>query len=164
MMLCFPGLLATFTDGTAIRQGFPSPPGWSAQDRSGLDWLPDAESEAALSRELKSGRVDAAHSAAALLASTGSERKLYLVPRVQGDGQWRIGRSDDCEITLDDLTVSTHHATLSWLEGSWHIADEKSRNGLILNGSVCEEAMIAAGDRFRLGRVDLLFRPLADSD
>ena len=148
------------TDGTAIRQGFPTPPGWSAADRAGLDWLEDAESEQILTEELKSGKYEVESASAALLVTIGERRKLYLVPKGAQPAQWSLGRSPASDITVDDLTVSTHHASLLLSEGSWSIRDEDSRNGIVVNGILREESVLEAGDKLRLGRVDILFRPL----
>lgn len=46
----------------------------------------------------------------------------------------RIGREAPCEVTLDEDTISRHHATISF-DGAHHLlTDEHSANGTFLNG------------------------------
>ena len=70
----------------------------------------------------------------------------------------RIGRAEDNDIVLDDLSVSRHHAELRNIDGRYEIVDLGSRNGTFLNGSpiayrapVTEEDIIGVGQAtFRL--------------
>src|SRR5436305_15312133 len=45
----------------------------------------------------------------------------------------RIGRSPDCEIFLDDVTVSRNHAVLVEENGKFHVEDQGSLNGTFVN-------------------------------
>ncbi len=45
-----------------------------------------------------------------------------------------IGRSPDCDIVLPHITVSKHHARISWNNNAWILEDTGSTNGVILNG------------------------------
>ena len=45
-----------------------------------------------------------------------------------------IGRHPDCEIQLDDASVSRYHAKITLDNGHFYIQDLNSRNGTVLNG------------------------------
>ena len=47
----------------------------------------------------------------------------------------RIGRSPECEIFLDDVTVSRNHAVLHERDGEFYVEDEGSLNGTLVNRS-----------------------------
>jgi pSer/pThr/pTyr-binding forkhead associated (FHA) protein len=74
-----------------------------------------------------------------------------------------IGRSPSVEVSLADETVSVVHARL-WKEGGrWWLEDLDSRNGTLLNEiPLAKKSVLCAGDRIRIGRIRLEFRP-ADS-
>jgi RNA polymerase subunit RPABC4/transcription elongation factor Spt4 len=69
-----------------------------------------------------------------------------------------LGRSPDCQVTIEDPLVSRRHATIS-LEGAHPtISDLGSRNGVRLNGELISgRAVLRNNDRVRLGTQDLVF-------
>ncbi len=68
-----------------------------------------------------------------------------------------IGRSPDCEIFLDDVTVSRQHALLVERDGQFYIQDEGSLNGTFLNRSRIESAQVDDGDEIQIGKYRLTF-------
>jgi pSer/pThr/pTyr-binding forkhead associated (FHA) protein len=68
-----------------------------------------------------------------------------------------IGRSPDCDIFLDDVTVSRRHAILVEREGSFQIEDEGSLNGTFLNRRRIESAPLTDGDELQIGKYRLTF-------
>ncbi len=46
-----------------------------------------------------------------------------------------IGRHPDCEVQIDENSVSRKHASISYADGHWFIEDLNSRNGTVVNGS-----------------------------
>ena len=69
----------------------------------------------------------------------------------------RIGRSPDCEIFLDDVTVSRRHAVLELREGSFFIEDLGSLNGTFLNRRRIESGELGDGDELQIGKYRLTF-------
>src|SRR5262252_5665913 len=67
------------------------------------------------------------------------------------DAPFRIGRSDSCEVTINNDFVSRVHAEVVFEKGTWHIRDLNSSNGLYLDGRRVEEAVISGPLRIRLG-------------
>jgi pSer/pThr/pTyr-binding forkhead associated (FHA) protein len=68
-----------------------------------------------------------------------------------------IGRSPECEIFLDDVTVSRQHALLLEKDGEFSIQDEGSLNGTFLNRRRIESAQVEDGDEIQIGKYRLTF-------
>lgn len=69
----------------------------------------------------------------------------------------QIGRSPDCEIFLDDVTVSRRHAVLTQRDGQFFIEDQGSLNGTFLNRRRIESAQLEDGDELQIGKYRLTF-------
>jgi hypothetical protein len=73
----------------------------------------------------------------------------------------RLGRSSECQITLEDPLVSRVHAELTVSDSGVIVRDLGSRNGVRVNGELIEgEAALKHDDRLRLGSLDLVFLAL----
>ncbi len=68
-----------------------------------------------------------------------------------------LGRSSQCEIAIDDPTVSAIHARIDWLDGRHVLINENSTNGIHLNGSRVERVELEPGIRFTIGTRDFEF-------
>ena len=68
-----------------------------------------------------------------------------------------IGRSPDCEIFLDDVTVSRKHAVLTHRDGKFVVEDLGSLNGTFLNRHRIESAELNDGDELQIGKYRLMF-------
>ena len=68
-----------------------------------------------------------------------------------------IGRSPDCGIFLDDVTVSRKHAVLSQKDGVFTIEDQGSLNGTFVNRKRVESAHVEDGDELQIGKYRLTF-------
>ncbi len=68
-----------------------------------------------------------------------------------------IGRSPDCDVFLDDVTVSRRHATLVHDGSRFQLRDEGSLNGTFLNRHRIESAELADGDEVQIGKYRLTF-------
>ena len=68
-----------------------------------------------------------------------------------------IGRLPECDVTLDDTSVSRRHAKVERRGDTWMIVDLNSTNGVKINGSRTDESDLVDGDRLQLGNVQLLF-------
>jgi pSer/pThr/pTyr-binding forkhead associated (FHA) protein len=71
--------------------------------------------------------------------------------------QTSIGRSPDCGIFLDDVTVSRKHAVLTNKEGTFTIEDQGSLNGTFVNRKRVENAELEDGDELQIGKYRLTF-------
>ena len=68
-----------------------------------------------------------------------------------------VGRSPECEIFLDDVTVSRKHAVLLQRDGAYVIEDEGSLNGTFVNRRRVESAELEDGDELQIGKYRLTF-------
>ncbi len=68
-----------------------------------------------------------------------------------------IGRSPDCGIFLDDVTVSRKHAVLVERDGGFFIEDQGSLNGTFVNRKRVESAQLEDGDELQIGKYRLTF-------
>ena len=68
-----------------------------------------------------------------------------------------IGRSPDCEIFLDDVTVSRKHAVIAKNGDDFRIEDEGSLNGTFVNKKRVEAADLENGDELQIGKYRLTY-------
>jgi FHA domain-containing protein/zinc ribbon protein len=69
----------------------------------------------------------------------------------------RIGRSPDCEIFLDDVTVSRNHAVLIERDGKFFVEDQGSLNGTFVNRHRIESSPLEEGDELQVGKYRMTF-------
>jgi pSer/pThr/pTyr-binding forkhead associated (FHA) protein len=74
------------------------------------------------------------------------------------EGSVLIGRRPDCDIRLDDETVSGHHAVVTvapsaYMEGllDVHVEDQGSTNGTTVNGKSIKRHMLKHGEVVKIG-------------
>ncbi len=68
-----------------------------------------------------------------------------------------LGRDTICDITLDDESVSAHHAKLSFHHGQWWLEDLESTNGTRLNlDKLTTATVVTSGDEIKCGHAQLI--------
>lgn len=84
-------------------------------------------------------------------------RLRYLHHDVElAEGEFAVGRSATCQLSLDDPLVSRRHAVFHVTESHVTIEDLGSRNGVIVNGARVEGTTdLAVGDRVLIGSQEL---------
>ena len=68
-----------------------------------------------------------------------------------------IGRRPDCDVFLDDVTVSRDHAVLINRGDQWFLDDCGSLNGTYVNRSRIESQLLEEGDEVQIGKYKLTF-------
>jgi pSer/pThr/pTyr-binding forkhead associated (FHA) protein len=68
-----------------------------------------------------------------------------------------IGRRPDCDIFLDDVTVSRDHAILVRRAGDYYLDDCGSLNGTYVNRSRIESHHLTDGDELQVGKYKLAY-------
>jgi len=69
----------------------------------------------------------------------------------------RIGRSPECEVFLDDVTVSRNHALLLERNGRFVVEDQGSLNGTFVNRRRIDSEVLENGDELQIGKYRLTF-------
>src|SRR3978361_2583555 len=70
---------------------------------------------------------------------------------------FNIGREHDCEVRIDDAHVSRKHVNVSFGNGRWRFRDQRSGNGVLVDGvrvdsgSIDSELTITLGTDGALG-------------
>jgi FHA domain len=64
----------------------------------------------------------------------------------------RVGRSLGAEIRFDDATVSRRHAVIAIDDAGVRVMDDRSLNGIRVNGRQVESSPLADGDEVLVGR------------
>lgn len=72
-------------------------------------------------------------------------------------GDFVIGRSTDCQLSLDDPLVSRRHAVLRVRTDGVTIGDLGSRNGVYINGvKIAGETSLNDGDKITIGSQEII--------
>lgn len=80
-------------------------------------------------------------------------------------GTFAIGRSADCQLSLDDPLVSRRHALLHVRDNEVLLEDAGSRNGVQVNGVRIEQrTRLGDGDVITIGAQEMTISVIADSD
>jgi hypothetical protein len=87
-------------------------------------------------------------------------RLRYLTNDVElFPGEFVIGRSEECQLSIDDAMISRRHVLLRVTASDVTLVDLGSRNGVTLNGTrVREDTPLRDGDRILIGKHELVLR------
>jgi hypothetical protein len=92
---------------------------------------------------------------ALVVRSGGGRAGEHFIPQAE---RTTVGRSPDCDIFLDDVTVSRKHAVLVEQDGDFLIEDLGSLNGTFVNRKRIESATrLESGDEVQIGKYRLSF-------
>ena len=72
-------------------------------------------------------------------------------------GSTTIGRGSDNTITVQDQSVSRHHAKVTLQGETWIVEDVKSANGIVIDGKRVDKFTLKSNDTFKLGDVEFSF-------
>jgi adenylate cyclase len=75
------------------------------------------------------------------------------------EGRLLVGRAPECDIVIEDDSVSRKHATLAVEGGAVEVEDHGSRNGTMVNGQPVQRARLTAGDTVVFGVVTAAVEP-----
>lgn len=95
---------------------------------------------------------------ASLLFGDGGSRGTFPISKTAV----RIGRGSDNDLSLNNDSVSRHHAEiLCKRDGSFAITDLDSGNGVYVNGQEITQTALQSGDKVEIGEVTFTFMPSA---
>jgi FHA domain-containing protein/zinc ribbon protein len=142
--------------------GYQNPESSNYCSRCGALLSKEAGSETTLTFDVE----DAGEEGESLLESLGIKGPALVVRSGGGmagqsfqpaDGQTLIGRSPECDVFLDDVTVSRRHAELSREGEMFTIRDLGSLNGTYVNRKRIESVMLENDDEVQIGKYRLTF-------
>lgn len=112
--------------------------------------VPDVEAVEAVPRPRQ-----AAEAQARLVISRGPDagRELTL-----DQATTSFGRHRDCDVVLEDVTVSRYHADILHEGGRYVLVDDGSLNGTYLNRKPIDRAELSDGDEIWIGKARFVFR------
>jgi DNA-directed RNA polymerase subunit RPC12/RpoP len=85
----------------------------------------------------------------------GGGERARIAPLVE---EWtRIGRSPSAQIRFNDPTVSRRHALVHSEASGARVLDDRSLNGVLVNGDRVEASELQDGDEITIGRFHLYF-------
>jgi DNA-directed RNA polymerase subunit RPC12/RpoP len=119
---------------------------------------PEPDASAALDSELVAqARAAIERPGEYLLYEEDGETTLVALTR-----EWtRVGRSLAADVRFDDPTVSRRHALLVRQPNGVRVLDDRSLNGVFVNGERVEWRMLEDGDEIVVGRYRLRFMSVA---
>ena len=87
---------------------------------------------------------------------------VATLPPMSSRDSFVLGRSPDCDVVIDEETVSKTHARIDWQDGAATLSDLGSSNGLLLN-TVKVKGTVKLGDNdlIALGTVEMFFMLVA---
>jgi pSer/pThr/pTyr-binding forkhead associated (FHA) protein len=95
----------------------------------------------------------------ARITMNGAGREYAIADRT-----FLIGRRDECDLSLDNPSISQVHAVIFRRAGQHFVRDLNSRTGTFINGQRVREAKLDDGDEVRLGATALHYKSSAASD
>ena len=113
------------------------------------------------------------------LTGDRGRRRAFTVPRLSSgrylaieDGEelvivdigsrpLRLGRSPAADVMLEHLSVSRRHAVVATRGEVVVVLDDRSLNGVVVNGERVGEAVLAHGDEIRLGEITIRYLDIA---
>jgi predicted component of type VI protein secretion system len=79
-------------------------------------------------------------------------------------GEFVVGRSTECQLSLDDPLVSRRHAVLRVRRDGVSVQDFGSRNGVLVNGTkITGERELSAGDKVGIGSQEMVLNISTDA-
>jgi two-component system cell cycle response regulator len=82
---------------------------------------------------------------------------VMSIRHVLGKGHLVLGRSDDCDITINDQSISRRHARFDLEVDGYLATDLQSTNGTFVNDKPANRTPLVDGDHLRVGNCLLRF-------
>lgn len=97
-----------------------------------------------------------------LMAQGGEAMAFPLEERPVPGGllQLTFGRGADCDLTINDGTISERHLVFTKESAGWNVRDSGSRNGTLVNGQKLAPGaplLLKGGEQLQVGQVKLSY-------
>ena len=91
---------------------------------------------------------------AALVVVKGPQLGYFFVLKA---GKNTLGRNDDVDMLLDDVTVSSKHAVIKKVDNKWQLTDLGSLNGTYVDRNRVDEIFLLGGEELQIGKYRFAF-------
>lgn len=81
-----------------------------------------------------------------------------------GEAPLSIGRNPQCDIFLNDMTVSRRHASITPEGGAHVISDDHSFNGVWINNHTVDRHALRPGDYIQIGKYDFVYEDAPEEE
>jgi adenylate cyclase len=95
-----------------------------------------------------------------IIERPGAPPRLY---ELKDGSKIHIGRAASNDITLPHSSISRSHALLEGKQDCWVVTDQRSANGVLVNGVRIDSAQLRSGDVIGLGDIKLRFENMTSS-
>jgi MoxR-like ATPase len=75
------------------------------------------------------------------------------------DGRVLVGRGEECQVRLNQGSISRQHAAFSKINGVWHVEDLNSQNGVYVEDEQVSRAALRSDCMVRFGTINTRFEP-----
>ena len=72
-------------------------------------------------------------------------------------GRLVVGRGNECDIRINEGSISRHHAAISLVDGTWIIEDLNSANGVLIDGAKIDRAELGERANIQFGQIKTFF-------
>lgn len=120
------------------------------------------ENQTSAEEEDRTEQIDALDLLVEKTKESPGDGELWCIEMVRGpmigervylkEGTLSFGRGPECDVFLDDITVSRHHCDISLANNSVSIKDNGSTNGTYVDSEAIEKKDLDAGDVIQIGR------------
>ncbi len=101
---------------------------------------------------LKQKNEDDKHACLVIIYGDDLGKRIAL-----GETRTVIGRSTQCEVCLDQESVSRNHCHVAYVDGYYELEDLGSTNGTYVNDALARKIVLRDGDQIKVGRTILKF-------
>jgi MoxR-like ATPase len=72
-------------------------------------------------------------------------------------GRLIVGRGEECEVRINEGSISRHHAALECLDGVWFVEDLESANGVFIKGEQISRTEVSGRTTIQFGSIGTIF-------
>lgn len=83
---------------------------------------------------------------------------------LENNKTFSLGRDPECDIFLNNMTVSRHHASIYLTDTCVRIKDNGSLNGTWVNGSIVDEVVLTVGSHIQIGTFEMVFEYISQEE
>jgi hypothetical protein len=106
-------------------------------------------------RDRRRAALTAEHLRAGRYLAIEDGEEIVVIP--VGEGSLRLGRGQASDVVLEDRSVSRRHAVVTRRGDDVVLWDDRSMNGVRVNGERVPQAVLRDGDAIALGDVQMRF-------